>query len=60
MGQLYINDVNFTKLYPMHVKSEAPDTLISLCKTLVYQQHYTVIMQRNWPIPHSPLYPTYR
>jgi hypothetical protein len=28
MGQMYTNDVNFTKFYPMKKKSEAPDSLI--------------------------------
>ena len=30
MGQLYTNDVHFTKFYPMHQKSEVADTLVQL------------------------------
>lgn len=27
MGQLYTNDIGFSKIYPMRLKSEVPDTL---------------------------------
>jgi hypothetical protein len=29
MAQLYTNDVDFTKVFPMKTKSEAPDTLVA-------------------------------
>ena len=29
MAQLYTNDVDFTKAFPMKTKSEAPDTLVA-------------------------------
>jgi hypothetical protein len=34
MGQMYTNDVNFTKFYPMKKKSDAPDTLISFMQDI--------------------------
>jgi hypothetical protein len=34
MGQMYTNDVDFTKFYPMKLKSEAPDTLISFMQDI--------------------------
>jgi hypothetical protein len=34
MGQLYANDVDFTKFYPMHCKGEASDTLIAFMQDI--------------------------
>jgi hypothetical protein len=34
MGQMYINDIDFTKFYPKKIKSEAPDTLISFMQDI--------------------------
>jgi hypothetical protein len=34
MGQLYTNDLDFTKFYPMKRKSEAPDTLVSFMQDI--------------------------
>jgi hypothetical protein len=34
MGQMCINDVHFTKFYPIMSKAEAPDTLIELIQDI--------------------------
>jgi len=34
MGQLYVNDADFTKFYPMRRKGEASDTLISFMQDI--------------------------
>jgi hypothetical protein len=34
MGQMFTNDVHFTKFYPMRAKSEAPDALISFMQDI--------------------------
>jgi hypothetical protein len=34
MGQMYTNDMNFTKFYPMKTKAEAPNTLISFMQDI--------------------------
>jgi len=34
MGQMYTNNVHFTKFYPMHRKSDAPDTLLQFMQDI--------------------------
>lgn len=34
MGQMYTNNVHFTKFYPMRLKSDTPDTLIQLMQDI--------------------------
>jgi hypothetical protein len=34
MGQMFTNNVHFTKFYPMRVKSDAPDELISFMQDI--------------------------
>jgi hypothetical protein len=34
MGQMFMNDIHFTKFYPMHLKSEAPEALISFMQDI--------------------------
>ena len=47
MGQMYTNDVDFSKFYPMRQKGEAADTLVAFMQDIGTQQGYTVIMQRS-------------
>jgi len=34
MGQMFTNNIHFTKFYPMRVKSDAPDTMIQFMQDI--------------------------
>ncbi len=39
MAQVYMNDVNFTKIVPMKTKAEAPDTLVQFMQDIGIPSH---------------------